>query len=415
MKNRDKNPVIQYYLLILLSVIDLIGAIGFAVLALLSLVSQTTGSQSTGFQTFNTIQSGVTFQFSLTSLPVWLDVILSGICFALQPVLAIKRQAYRDEVEYDENGVNRKRGQFSQLSRKEREAIDQQKMMDAERILSATTFKSILHEGSKNCHKDLNKLVGLKNVKERISEMEARMAYEQQAMIDQKKKKKTERTETLSSMHMIFSGEPGTGKTTVARIMTGLLHEYGYIEKNQCVEIDGNFFNGLSVGEASKRASMLVAKSKGGVIFIDEAYALLSGGGGQEVIATLVKAMEDNRDELVFIFAGYEKEMKDLVDSNPGIESRVKHHLAFGGYTLNDMKQIFTSMAHEKNLLVSSELLEKFSNEIMYLKSQPNFGNARTVRNLLDRIIDQHAINLRNKVVSEEDRYKLKSCDFPKM
>ena len=392
----------------------MVAGIVFAVLAFINLINQVTGNSGISIQTFDgTVSAGVSATSIINQIPPWLSIILSCVCFLFQPILASKRQELRDEVEYDENGVNRKRGQFSQLSRKEREAIDQQKMMDAERILSATTFKTILHEGSANSHEDLDKLIGLKDVKDRISQMEARMAYERQAVQDKKKKKgKDEKTPTLSSMNMIFSGEPGTGKTTVARIMTGLLYEYGYIQKNQCVEIDGNFFNGLSVGESSKRASMLIQKSKGGVIFIDEAYALLSGGG-QEVIATIVKAMEDFKDELVFIFAGYENEMKDLINSNPGLESRVKHHLYFGGYTLNDMKQIFTFMAHEQNLLVSNELLAKFANEIMYLKSQPNFGNARTIRNLLDRTIDQHAIGLQNGSVPEEDRYKLKAKDFP--
>lgn len=413
MNKKGKNPVITYYIFILLSVIDLVAGITFLVIALLNLISGITGGSDVSFSTFEGQTSvGISTTGILQYFPPWLCIILACICFALMPILTSKRQALRDEVEYDENGVNRKRGQFSQLSRKEREAIDQQKMMDAERILSATTFKSILHEGSEHSHIELDKMIGLTNVKKQISEMEARMAFEQHASVDHKKHKKKQ-TFTLSSMHMIFFGEPGTGKTTVARIMTGLLFEYGYIQKNQCVEIDGNFFNGLSVGESSKRASMLIQKSKGGVIFIDEAYALLSNGGGQEVIATIVKAMEDYKDELVFIFAGYEHEMKQLVNSNPGIESRVKYHLNFASYTLGELKQIFTYMAHEKQLLVSEELLNKFANEVMYLKSQPNFGNARTVRNLLDRTIDQHAINMKNNIVPEEDRYRLKSCDFP--
>ena len=318
-------------------------------------------------------------------------------------------------MEYDENGLSKTHGQFSQLSRKEREAIDRQKTLDAERILSATTFKTICHDGSQNCHEELDRLIGLQNVKDRIHEMEARMDYEKKAESDNKdkhKRRKNNRTQTLSSMHMMFYGKPGTGKTTVARIMTGLLYEYGYIRKNQCVEIDGNFFNGLSVGESSKRANMLITKSLGGVIFIDEAYALLSNGGGQEVIATIVKAMEDHRDEIVFIFAGYEKEMEKLVRSNPGIESRIKYHLYFEEYNLGELKQIFKEMAHEKNLLVSEKLLDAFSNEIMYKKSQPDFGNARTVRNMLDTIIDKHAVNLRNGSIPETDRYKLKACDF---
>jgi len=365
-----------------------------------------------GFENAQTVNI---FKTMINTIPSAVYLILAALGIIVTPFLAKWRQKLRDLVEYDENGLSKTHGQFSQLSRKEREAIDRQKTLDAERILSATTFKTICHDGSQNCHEELDRLIGLQNVKDRIHEMEARMDYEKKAESDNKdkhKRRKNNRTQTLSSMHMMFYGKPGTGKTTVARIMTGLLYEYGYIRKNQCVEIDGNFFNGLSVGESSKRANMLITKSLGGVIFIDEAYALLSNGGGQEVIATIVKAMEDHRDEIVFIFAGYEKEMEKLVRSNPGIESRIKYHLYFEEYNLGELKQIFKEMAHEKNLLVSEKLLDAFSNEIMYKKSQPDFGNARTVRNMLDTIIDKHAVNLRNGSIPETDRYKLKACDF---
>lgn len=402
----DKNNV-KYYLLIAVSALTLV----ISIVCLYMFVTTVGNPPVHRFENEHTVNIFKTF---IRSIPAYAYLIISIVGFVSFPFLSKWRQKLRDLVEYDENGMSRTHGSFSQLSRKEREAIDRQKMMDAERILSATTFKTICHSGSEHCHEELDHLIGLSNVKDRIHEMEARMDYENQSVADNKKKKrKDQRTQTLSSMHMIFYGKPGTGKTTVARIMTGLLYEYGYIKKNQCVEIDGNFFNGLSVGESSKRANMLITKSMGGVVFIDEAYALLSNGGGQEVIATIVKAMEDHRDEIVFIFAGYEKEMKKLVESNPGIESRVKYHLHFAEYSISELKQIFKEMAHEQNLLVSEQLLELFSNEIMYKKSQPDFGNARTVRNMLDTIIDKHALNIRNGIVPESDRYKLKGCDFP--
>lgn len=404
MGNKNKYTVL-YYLLIGFSAIVIVSSI-FCIWMFVTTVGKPKVSGFENAQTVNIFQSVIN---SITS-EAYLGLALIGIL--ITPFLAKARQKLRDIVEYDENGLSREHGSFSQLSRKEREAIDRQKMLDAERILSATTFKTICHKGSSNCHDELDRLIGLKNVKDRIHEMEARMEYEKKADTDNRKRQKSNKTQTLSSMHMIFYGKPGTGKTTVARIMTGLLYEYGYIRKNQCVEIDGNFFNGLSVGESSKRVSMLITKSKGGVIFIDEAYALLSNGGGQEVIATIVKAMEDNKDDLVFIFAGYEKEMKQLVNSNPGIESRVKYQIQFAEYSLGELKQIFKEMAHEQNLLVSDELLNLFANEIMYKRSLANFGNARTVRNMLDTIIDKHAVNLRNGIIPETDRYKLKACDF---
>lgn len=407
MGNKNKYNTL-YYLSIILSVSVIVFSI-FCVWLFMTTVGK---PKVNGFENAQTVN---VYKTIINTIPSAVYLILAALGIIVTPFLAKWRQKLRDLVEYDENGLSKTHGQFSQLSRKEREAIDRQKTLDAERILSATTFKTICHDGSQNCHEELDRLIGLQNVKDRIHEMEARMDYEKKAESDNKdkhKRRKNNRTQTLSSMHMMFYGKPGTGKTTVARIMTGLLYEYGYIRKNQCVEIDGNFFNGLSVGESSKRANMLITKSLGGVIFIDEAYALLSNGGGQEVIATIVKAMEDHRDEIVFIFAGYEKEMEKLVRSNPGIESRIKYHLHFEEYNLGELKQIFKKMAHEKNLLVSEKLLNAFSNEIMYKKSQPDFGNARTVRNMLDTIIDKHAVNLRNGSIPEADRYKLKACDF---
>lgn len=407
MGNKNKYNTL-YYLSIILSVSVIVFSI-FCVWLFMTTVGK---PKVNGFENAQTVN---VFKTMINTIPSAVYLILAALGIVVTPFLAKWRQELRDLVEYDENGLSKTHGQFSQLSRKEREAIDRQKTLDTERILSATTFKTICHDGSQNCHEELDRLIGLQNVKDRIHEMEARMDYEKKAESDNKdkhKRRKNNRTQTLSSMHMMFYGKPGTGKTTVARIMTGLLYEYGYIRKNQCVEIDGNFFNGLSVGESSKRANMLITKSLGGVIFIDEAYALLSNGGGHEVIATIVKAMEDHRDEIVFIFAGYEKEMEKLVRSNPGIESRIKYHLYFEEYNLGELKQIFKEMAHEKNLLVSEKLLDAFSNEIMYKKSQPDFGNARTVRNMLDTIIDKHAVNLRNGSIPETDRYKLKACDF---
>jgi len=291
--NNQSSKTINYYAIIAASVLDMVGIIVFGMLFFMRVLSENMGNNQVT-QSFG-IQTQI---FTINSVPAFIWLILCAGCAILSPYLTKKRQELRDEVEYDEFGINRKRGNFSQLSKKEREAIEQQKMMDAERILDAPTLKKITHQGSENPKAEINRLIGLNNVKEDIKQMEARMRYEQSVRDDQKKNRKNKNsnertTETLSSMSMVFSGAPGTGKTTVARIMAGLLYQYGYIKKNQCVEIDGNFFNGLSVGESSKRAAMLIQKSLGGVIFIDEAYALLSGGGGQEVIATIVKAMEE--------------------------------------------------------------------------------------------------------------------------
>ena len=395
---KEKNPVIRYMLLIGLSTADLVGGIAFAVLALYHGIFDNGAS-------FNNTDPLLQKQKTITF------AVLAILCLVIYPFLTRYRQKLRDEVEYDENGVSRSKGSFSQLSKKERDAIDAQKMIDAERILPTTTLRTITHTGPDDPEKELSVLVGLYETKVKVKEMLARMSFEMGNPGKKHRKKKTT-TKTLSGMNMIFSGSPGTGKTTVARIMTTFLYQYGYITKNQIIEVDGNFFNGLSKGESSKRASMLIQKAKGGVLFIDEAYALLSTGGSQEVIATIVKAMEDYRDEIVFIFAGYSKEMEKLVNSNPGIKSRVKYNLTFPDYSGEELKEIFIRIANAQNLCPTADLIDLVVNELMYEKNNGTFGNARSVRTLLDKIIDKHAVNLVDKRITPEEKYRLTKADF---
>ena len=193
----------------------------------------------------------------------------------------------------------------------------------------------------------------------------------------------------------------------MARIMAGLLYQYKYIKKPQIIEADGNFFNCTTRTEASQKTRLLIQKARGGVLFIDEAYALLTGG--QEVIATLVAAIENYKDDTVFIFAGYETEMKQFVDSNPGIESRIKYHLHFHDYTKKELKQIFLNMAHAANFSVSQELLDAVGNKMDKMRNDPHFGNARSIRTELDLIINEHAMNYQNGIAERE---RLTLIDF---
>lgn len=398
------NKVIAHYLAILISVIDLVIVIFAGVQGIMAIFGN--GRKYAIFNATQSIWSNNMFRAG-----IWFGIMVLGLM--IYPVLSRIRQRLRDEVEYDEDGISKARGKFSQLSYKERLAIERQLIMDRERVLPSTQLKAITHAGVKYPEKELDKLIGLDDVKQEIKKLEARMAYEAKKKKTYKKKhKKGETSQSLSSNHMIFIGSPGTGKTTMARIITSLLYKYGYIRKNQSIEIDGNFFTGLTHGESSKKTLMLLKAAKGGVLFIDEAYSLLSSDGGQDVIATIVKEMEDQRGDLIIILAGYPNEMKQLINSNPGIESRVKNYLYFKNYNEHELGQIFTAMANEQNLVVSQELLTKAVTYIIGLSKEPNYGNARTVRNVLDKIIDKHAMNIVNGYIDTNDIYRLMPCDM---
>lgn len=307
-----------------------------------------------------------------------------------QPLKNMYQQAVQDN-EYDEFGVSKKRS-YQNLTRKEREQMNLQKMADMERLLSSSVLKKIVRKGSENPDEELDSMIGIEPVKQKTREMVARMKFEQEMQKD-KKKKKGQTVGSMSGRHMVFYGSAGTGKSTIGRIMAGFLYKYGYIKENKCVEIDGNF---LKAGaESAVKTKLIVQKAFDGVLFIDEAYAIVDGTGefGKEIIATLIKEMEDNRDRFIIILAGYKMDMKRLLDTNEGFKSRIKEYLNFPDYTIEEMQQIFTMMARQQGFSVSSSALENFAIRAEKEKKLSSFGNGRTVRNILDESIDRHAMN----------------------
>lgn len=350
--------------------------------------------------------------FGYTAKQQMLPCILWGVLFAgllvLFPVLEKWRRKYRDRAEYTKEGISKKNGIFENLSGKQRQTIEQQKMMDNERILDSVTFSRMVHKGSVSPEEDMKNLTGLAPVRSCMHEMSSRMAYEYGLW---KKEKRKGKFIPQGLMHMAFTGPPGTGKTTCARIMTGFLYKNHYIQKNQCVETDGSFLLGNTPGESSKKVKLLMKKSMGGVLFIDEAYALLKGG--DEITAAIVKVMEDEKDHLVFIFAGYEEETRRFLESNPGLCSRVKYHLPFCGFSPSELWEIFQSMAHAQGYCVSAGFFNRFNGQIQKEMKKINFGNARTIKVLLDKTIDRHAVNFMDGKIKEKDRYVLMEEDMP--
>ena len=195
---------------------------------------------------------------------------------------------------------------------------------------------------------------------------------------------------TDMSLHMVFSGNPGTGKTTVARIMARIYHSLDILSKGQLVEVDRSGLVAGYVGQTALKTQKVIEKAMGGVLFIDEAYALngkSENDFGQEAIDTILKAMEDHRDDLVVIVAGYTELMDRFIHSNPGLESRFNRFLMFEDYTPEQMAAIF-KMQCKKGCYVLAEGTEELVRDFIAEESaDDSFGNARGVRNLFEHIL----------------------------
>lgn len=194
------------------------------------------------------------------------------------------------------------------------------------------------------------------------------------------------------SLHMVFMGNPGTGKTTVARLVSGLYASIGVLSKGQLVEVDRSGLVAGYVGQTALKTQEVIKSALGGVLFIDEAYSLSSGGEndfGREAIETLLKAMEDHRDDLIVIVAGYDEPMDEFLSSNPGLKSRFNKYFHFPDYKGEELLAIFKGRC-EKNKYVLSEEAEKYAKELfdrLYEERDDNFGNGRDVRNRFEDMI----------------------------
>jgi len=250
-------------------------------------------------------------------------------------------------------------------------------------------------EESKNVEevfKELNELVGLKKVKESL--------YDLVDLITLKNKTKDDLKINNVNLHMVFLGNPGTGKTTVARLISDILYDLKYIKQNKLIEVSSKDLVAEYVGQTAVKTMNVVNKAMGGILFVDEAYALADKGGENsfngEAIATLIKAMEDYRDNLVVIFAGYTKEMQDFLDSNSGIVSRIGYTLEFEDYTNDELKQIFSGMVKKAGFTLEADALEEVDRLINEHRLDKNFGNARFVRNIYEKTVINHASNTRD-------------------
>ena len=206
------------------------------------------------------------------------------------------------------------------------------------------------------------------------------------------------------SLHLVFTGNPGTGKSTVARLIGRIYRSLGALSKGQLIEVDRSDLVGGYVGQTAIKTQEVIQKAMGGVLFIDEAYALspnTENDFGQESINTILKAMEDHRDDLVVIVAGYDELMYRFINSNPGLKSRFNKYFHFDDYTPDELWKIFLRFAGKGSYTVSPEAEELLKDHLstIYMLRGINFGNARDVRNLFEKIIAQQA----NRIVSIEN------------
>ncbi len=238
---------------------------------------------------------------------------------------------------------------------------------------------------------ELESLIGLEKVKDLIYEIYAFAEV-------QKKREKAGLSAEKVVLHMIFKGNPGTGKTTIARILGRLLYNAGILEKGHVVEVERADLVGEYIGHTAQRTREQIKKAQGGILFIDEAYSLSRGGEkdfGKECIDCIVKAMEDHAKETVFILAGYPAEMEEFLRTNPGLRSRFPIHLEFPDYTVGELTQIAELMLRKREYRLSEDaksLLEDIIREKKAREIVPS--NARMVRNLIEKAIRRQAVRL---------------------
>lgn len=240
-------------------------------------------------------------------------------------------------------------------------------------------------------------LVGLKSVKTRIREIAALL------LID-RMRRGMGLAARPPSLHMSFTGPPGTGKTTVAMRMATILYRLNYIRKGHLVAVTRDDLVGQYIGHTAPKTKEVLKRAMGGVLVIDEAYYLYRQENerdyGQEAIEILLQVMENQRDDLVVILAGYKDRMNAFFQSNPGISSRIAHHLDFPDYTLNELLAIAQLMLAEQMYRFSPEALQAFEAYLTRRMHQPRFANARSVRNALDRARLRQA----NRLFAKEGR-----------
>ena len=243
-----------------------------------------------------------------------------------------------------------------------------------------------------NGYEELEKLIGLETIKKDIRELANFLKM-------QKRRKEKGMKLVPMSLHLVFTGNPGTGKTTIARILASIYKDIGALSKGHVVEVDRADLVAEYVGQTATKTAKKIKEAMGGILFIDEAYTLAKGDGkdfGQEAIDTLLKAMEDHREDFIVIVAGYPEQMHAFINSNPGLKSRFNKYIDFPDYSADELLQIFKEMCDSYDYKLTEDAETRVKELITYIEQtkKENFANARTIRNLFERIITRQASRL---------------------
>ena len=298
-------------------------------------------------------------------------------------------------------------------SYKSKKSIERKKkLLDKGESKNEENDKNRNSESLEEALSKLDSLIGLDNVKTEIKRIVQLIKYKNNRANALGIKKNSNQL-----YHFAFLGNPGTGKTTVARLIGDIFYYLGILEKGQLVEVDRSTIVGRFIGETAKLTKKAIDSSMGGILFIDEAYSLAKGGEGSndygaEAIETLIKAMEDNRDKFTVIFAGYTKEMRNLIKLNPGLKSRINLDIEFEDYKDYELVEIAKSMANEDYYKFNEDGEKAFLEKMKIEKVDENFANARVARNILEAAIREKAFRIGDSEVSKEELVTLTSEDF---
>lgn len=265
-------------------------------------------------------------------------------------------------------------------------------------------------ESIKKIMAELEDMIGLDMVKDFVQELRAYVEI-------QKKREEENLLAEPLVLHMVFRGNPGSGKTTVARIIGRLFKELGVLQKGHIIECERADLVGEYIGHTAQKTREMAKKALGGVLFIDEAYSLARGGEkdfGKEAIDALVKTMEDHKDNLILILAGYRIEMERFIQTNPGLRSRFPIHIDFPDYTIDELVRIGEQMLKKREYEFTPDAIISFRNMLEDIYgTDPYSGNARMVRNIVEKTIRKQAVRLyKKRDIMRDDLIKIKKEDL---